>query len=471
MSWSYHQRQNLVPISSIENTSSKSDYEIDDLFGKGDCIGKGFDSSGRYFSYMYASNGIISPPSTLHPVDVTLPVHYFNDSSNQFECQLLRLQLACPSTRNWYLPFYDASSTRWFLFQRNDKINNNKTLTIHTGTLRELFGQLSKNVLTTTFECTIDNTIELDYVAPDFRIISPKVMQEHCFQDGYLILVVLEHYFEHRYCVDIIKFDEKKASLFKRIRNISPSTGLMSIWNCKTFLNLELDMLLIMDYPNKSLLAFDFYGNEYFIHNIEFTLQGYDYFMKFGQLKGSLCYLVYGAVDDDDKESQVFQIFNINETGLQLKDEIFLDSFSEKTKIERFFDQFYIIEFQPHPIFGRCFIGFNLIDIQSNDVVISFKFDKLDNVTFNWDKREIVLESKEFDPYHIERSLLPRHYLPSFNRSLKHHARLACLRLNNDQYLKENLPFCLQQYLGIDSYSKMKKESRVLKRSHEQSNG
>ena len=46
-----HYRQNLVPISNVESCSTNCDYERDGMFGKGDCYGKGFDSSGKYFTY------------------------------------------------------------------------------------------------------------------------------------------------------------------------------------------------------------------------------------------------------------------------------------------------------------------------------------------------------------------------------------------------------------------------------------
>ena len=466
-------RYNLMPLSnSPVSYVTKCQYEIDDMLGKNDSFGKGFDSSGRYFTYMFSPDGIASPPWSIN-VEVT--VHQFSDSTKELTCKSLQVSLAAKiESRTWYYPFYDAATTRWFLFEKDpekeskglrryfsDQSNTYRTLSIHTGCLKQLFGQLSNTELKTTFEETEDSTIKLTYLAPDFRIISPKVMQEHNFSDGYLILVVLEHYFEHRYSIDIIKFDAKKAFHFKRIKNISPSTGLFSVYGCKTYLNLDLNMVLVMDWYNSSLFALDFNGNEYFLHN--FTDSEHGRLMKFGQLKGSVFYLLYG---DEELEEQDIQIVNVTENGLELKHEVHLDTYSEKTRIKRFFDEYFILELLKDP-FGSGVIGFNLLDIKSGDVLMSFEDDDLDDlefddVSFNWDKQEIVFEIKDFDPYHVKRMVLP-----TTNHSLKHQARLACLRVCNDEYLKNNLPGCLQKYLGFDPL-KVQVQNRGLKRDHEQ---
>ena len=67
-------------------------------------------------------------------------------------------------------------------------------------------------------------------------------------------------------------------------------------------------------------------------------------------------------------------------------------------------------------------------------------------ITFNWNLTEIAL----FEPCNSEKqSILCFIDIGPFDLSLKHAARLSCLKWFNEDFLNQNLPVCLRKYLGV----------------------
>ena len=84
--------------------------------------------------------------------------------------------------------------------------------------------------------------------------------------------------------------------------------------------------------------------------------------------------------------------------------------------------------------------------------------EKICDFDLNWNMTEIALwmmkirndiEDNEEDDEQADSIYLRVAKISSQNINLKSIARLVCLKSFNDIYLKENLPKCLQNYLGL----------------------
>ena len=90
----------------------------------------------------------------------------------------------------------------------------------------------------------------------------------------------------------------------------------------------------------------------------------------------------------------------------------------------------------------------------SGKKIIEFTNTDFDSTTFNinWTMNEVMRLSSKLSSYSDENKtkLIFEKLRGQHNISLKHQARVTCLKSFDGQYLKENLPRCLQQYLGIN---------------------
>ena len=430
----HEHRQNFVPdlIKSIE--LQQDDDILREVLEKAHDCDAGFHNSGKYYT-IYCTSDL---DDTL---DSNILVCHLNKQTGNFNWKLIQMRIKNKERdyQNSKLPQWHHQTGRWFLFENSE--DNKKTI-VHSGCITHLFEESGK-IIEKYYEDTQGSSIELLY--PVFHkyfgiIISFRFHHDKNYGDFLVLLTPVNGGRPGGYdlCVDIVRFNDKSLSHYKQITKIEP---LASFMEClyTTYLDLNLGIIYLHQIYGKVLAAFDLTGQ--LISTCEI------YAKSMCQFNDSVFYIH----NTSDFTNQSLQFFNIIDTKNKVTimskipiNENRRGGFVISNEIIRAFDKFYVLKIDNLDNHFENNHQFQLLNANTGQSVLTYRNPRtnFDGIQFNWNMHEIAFSRRNVPLEVVKIPLFPDY-------SLKHQARLACLRFYSTAQLTQHLPNCLVRYLGI----------------------
>ena len=226
-------RQSFLPSSISECFETKATWNGKELPSKngGDF---GFDDSGKYltaFVNLYNASSIEMMDGLYSSFDendaddfnrFSLLIYSVNEETNKLQAAGM-IQLEEIEENPYIKHEYNLEFHRWFIIEDSDFYERN--VIIRSGSLKPLINLIiskDKRTIVTTFQETEDTFLELTYPGLQKQLTSSSVIETK--EHGSLLLLYVAQSTNHEevqrcnyFAIDLIKFDEKECSHFKRI--------------------------------------------------------------------------------------------------------------------------------------------------------------------------------------------------------------------------------------------------------------
>uniref|UniRef100_A0A7M5WJM7 Uncharacterized protein n=1 Tax=Clytia hemisphaerica TaxID=252671 RepID=A0A7M5WJM7_9CNID len=421
----------------------------------------GFDSTNRYYT-------ALDEQKSDYPF-FDIAVLYYDDNESKVKRLSVTLCMEISPQEDGLL--YDHESCRWFNIETIWDIEGFQT-TLYSGTVGHLFPEVtsptySEQISVSTREVNDQNKL-VDFPL-DLTLLYSAIKKSQSIGDVLLLCFDEESGYDNIY-VSLIKFDEQGITLYKSItipigeHQVSFSDHSIGLdWHDEhvdpnIFLDFEAERIYFTghggprdDYDcHLTLLScFDFSGKHLFSFTVGDDKTKSESFSFFTQVHGSVFVSVTShkmvqllKVTEKGiltmKESQLYinVEFNVNYTNyrayrLMKQFERYLLCVGITTRNERY---------------EAKSTSYFVFDISNGEKVYHCVLDgpRVWKLVFNKDMSELMYRSSDIHGiFNFRKSTLID------GTSLKHKARLACLKSFTDEYLSSKLPKHLLQYLGI----------------------
>ena len=322
--------------------------------------------------------------------------------------------------------YYDAFTTRWFVVGRSSN-------ELYSGCLRKYFAVTS----TEPIEVEGERVSQIP-----LAVIHCRFMEN---LNGRFML--LEHNDtlknEDRKAFTIFRFnDEKDVSFYRSISFVKPNILESEKRYIDYFLDTQCEMLYMRQ--GNTFRAFKIgKGDEKFTTSL---IEGGAHEEKLDHLT-HLHQSVFLAVYN----REIVKVFRITEVHKMTFNQFNLPPSLQQGRhrydIVKRFNKIFLC------VMGRRRQTFHMFDISSGEQMFEYNhcYGPCRYVRFNWSINEIalcLLRNVDRRYTFTFRSLVVER-IPPYDTSLKHFARLTCLKWFNREYLMENLPIPLRIYLGL----------------------
>ena len=412
---------------------------------------KDFDTTGKYYT-TYAGPG--DKTYTNQEKSPKIYAYSFNEETQKL--QVVMVELPC-----WY-PHYLEHCTpycpvynRWFLILKSavksariEGNDDSQTLLLRSGGLKHLFGAPAKTIIQATFQETEDNLLELSY--PTFQELKHTQLLRTKEYGHLLVLLVVTG--DSEFVVDLVCYDESKLIHVKHIL-IHSGPPVIVRYHEKSFsFDFNAERFFIQDD--------DFFQDHYYLHGYQFLgVQFLSEKLKYDELdeKPNSGILHHSdsnfmiVLENRETYVKLLKFFYINPSNEVIYSPNTIISKHENLVLEDlvtgFGKEFIRGSYIEYCEFGirKDKIYFYDLEAKKEHILHDCKAEN-SGLSFNMNLAEVAFVAR-----HKSRMKLQFVRLPSpFEDTLKHKARMVCLRNFPRYYLrKQNLPKGLSRYLDL----------------------
>eukprot|EP00111_Clytia_hemisphaerica_P009168 TCONS_00026952-protein len=451
-------RVNFLPAlttsieSSQEDDDKRADLPINISNG-------GFLTQKRLYTFCYSPSdtGYVDSELPFHKVVAVILVCSVGEDGQTLNQNHIKLV----AKRGWETDnhmLFDASSGRWFVvgfITDRLQVSLPDKSVIYSGFIDS--SQPDGHII----YCEKDSLekIKLNYPSGNHSDINPR---RYCCLIGNILVILSQPGVGDR-LIDLVRFDDKEMYRFQRIPIRCPvlytqpsifldtSSSIVYITKNRIQRRKRLQSGQAISTMSHELTAVDFSGDV--ILEREFVDLGDDFQIKdLFHIRKSF-FLAFCSYSHSKR--RVLKIFNARQLGINILKSVELSNFNYlriRRRLENPFRKVYY--------FGQelaCTIvkdtavsygvwSYNTVTGERKVLYSGSENEQIHHFDLNWDLSEIAVwtSTPERQKKHLKIVKLPSHDI-----TLKHFARLACLKSFGEEYLNERLPVCLQRYLGI----------------------